>query len=167
MGIRAGLCHVLPSGVVLIMTERTRVLIADDDDDFREALAMFLAELPAVALVGEARNGQEAVELAEATQAEVVLLDLDMPVIDGLEAARILKQRPRTPRIVICTAATSPDLERRAKAAGADEVIRKTGRILDFERALRASVGGTPARASLPARRPRAAEQAQQDRQHD
>jgi CheY-like chemotaxis protein len=152
---------------MLTMAEMTRVLIADDDGDFREALAMFLAELPGVVLVGEAKNGQEAVELAEATRAEIVLLDLDMPVMGGLEAAPILKERPGAPRIVICTAATSPDLERRAKAAGADEVIRKTGRVVDFERALRASVGDAPARASLPARRSRADEQAQQDRQHD
>jgi CheY-like chemotaxis protein len=147
--------------------EMTRVLIADDDDDFREALAMFLVGLAGVDVVGEAKDGRQVLALVEATRPEVVMLDLDMPIMDGLEAAQILKQRPGAPRIVICTAATSPDLERRAKAAGADEVIRKTGRLVDFERSLRASIAGRPARASLPLRRPRADEQAPQDRQHD
>jgi DNA-binding NarL/FixJ family response regulator len=152
---------------MLTMAEMTCVLIADDDDSFREALAMFLDELPGVVLVGEAKDGREAVALAAATGPDVVLLDLDMPVMDGLEAARILKERPGAPRIVICTGATMPDLDREAKRAGADAVIRKTARMVEFERALRASVAGPPAPASLPARRPRADEQAQQDRQHD
>ena len=147
------------------MAEVIRVLIADDDELFREALAMFLAEIPGAVLVGAAADGLTAVALAGSTAPDVVVLDLDMPGLDGFEAARLIGDRPDRPRIVICTGATGRDLDREARAAGADAVIYK-GRIEDFERALRAAIGGPAPRGSRLVRRPRADEKAQQDRQH-
>jgi DNA-binding NarL/FixJ family response regulator len=148
------------------MAELIRVLIADDDELFREALAMFLAEIPGVMMVGAAGDGVTAVALAASTRPDVVMLDVEMPGLDGFEAARLIGDRPDRPRIVICTAAAHPDLEEEARGAGADTVIHK-GRIEDFERALRAAIGGPAPRGSRLARRPRADEQAQQNRQHD
>src|SRR5690606_22165844 len=67
-----------------------RVLLADDEPLARERLRALLAELPGVELVGEAANGREAFELALQQHPDAVLLDIAMPVLDGLEAARYL-----------------------------------------------------------------------------
>lgn len=71
------------------MTNRpTRVLIADDHPVYREGLAMVLSSLPDVEVVGEAADGEEAVELAATLQPDVVLMDLSMPRLGGVEATR-------------------------------------------------------------------------------
>jgi DNA-binding NarL/FixJ family response regulator len=147
------------------MAEVIRVLIADDDELFREALAIFLAEMPGIEVVGAAANGLEAVAFARSLRPDLVVLDLDMPGFDGFETARLLRARPEPPRIVICTGAAWAGLEREARDAGADLVIRK-GQIDEFEGALWAAVGLAPPFDSRLGRRASADEQAQQDRQH-
>jgi two-component system response regulator AlgR len=81
-----------------------RVLIVDDEPLARERLAALLRELDDVTLVGEAGDGRAAVEAVERWQPEVVLLDIRMPVMDGLEAARHLARFTTPPAIVFCTA---------------------------------------------------------------
>src|SRR5919204_5029941 len=73
------------------------VLIADDHRLFVEALEAILAGDARVEVVGRARNGREAIELARELRPDVVLMDISMPVMDGVEATRsIRKARPRT-----------------------------------------------------------------------
>ena len=81
-----------------------RILIADDEPLARERLAAMLAEMPNVELVGEAVDGREAVTLAVEREADVVLLDIAMPELDGLEAARHLSHFEPAPAVVFCTA---------------------------------------------------------------
>jgi len=81
-----------------------RVLLADDEPLARERLRALLAELPGVELVGEAANGREAFELALQQHPDAVLLDIAMPVLDGLEAARYLMALDPPPAVVFCTA---------------------------------------------------------------
>lgn len=81
-----------------------KVLIADDEPLARERLRGLLAELPGVQLVGEASNGREAFDMAVATRPDAVLLDIAMPVLDGLEAARYLLALEPPPAVVFCTA---------------------------------------------------------------
>ena len=71
-----------------------RVLLVDDNHGFRNELRLLLEDC-GIEVVAEGENGQEAVELASRTDADVVLMDLRMPVMDGLEAARALRDRPR------------------------------------------------------------------------
>ena len=80
-----------------------RVLIADDERPARRFLANLLAELPEVELVGEASNGQEAVTLIEQQRPDLALLDLHMPELGGLDAARMIS-RGATPAIAFVTA---------------------------------------------------------------
>ena len=81
-----------------------KLLIVDDEAPARERLKSLLREQPGVEVVGEAGNGREALELWERTQADAVLLDIRMPVMDGLETARHLATLERPPAVIFTTA---------------------------------------------------------------
>lgn len=81
-----------------------RIVIADDEPLARERLASLVAEIGGAEVVAQAANGREAVLLAEERQADCVLLDIAMPLVDGLEAARHLSRLPQPPAVVFCTA---------------------------------------------------------------
>lgn len=81
-----------------------RVLIADDEPLARERLRKMLADVPGLQLVGEACDGREAVSLAAQCNADIVLLDIAMPAMDGIEAARHLSGFESPPAVVFCTA---------------------------------------------------------------
>jgi two-component system response regulator AlgR len=81
-----------------------KVLIVDDEPLARERLQDLLAELPGIEVAAMAANGRAAIEAAESTSADCVLLDIAMPVMDGLEAARHLSTFPQPPAVVFCTA---------------------------------------------------------------
>ena len=81
-----------------------RVLIVDDEPPARARLAALLAELPGFDVVGEAGDGQSAVEAAMAHDPDIVLLDIRMPGMDGIEAARHLAGLPQPPAVIFTTA---------------------------------------------------------------
>ncbi len=81
-----------------------KLLLVDDEPLARQRLASLLRDMDDVDVAGEAGNGREAVELAESLAVDVVLLDIAMPVMDGLEAARHLALLPSPPAVVFCTA---------------------------------------------------------------
>jgi two-component system response regulator AlgR len=81
-----------------------KVLIVDDEPLARERLQDLLADFPGMEVAGTAANGRAALEAAEASSADCVLLDIAMPVMDGLEAARHLSTFPQPPAVVFCTA---------------------------------------------------------------
>jgi len=81
-----------------------KVLICDDEALARERLARFLKEMDGYEIVGEAENGRDAMAQAEAAAPDIVLLDLRMPVMDGLACAEKLAQLPEPPAVIFCTA---------------------------------------------------------------
>lgn len=81
-----------------------KVLICDDEALARERLARFLKDMDGYEIVGEAENGRDALTQAEATAPDIVLLDLRMPVMDGLACAEKLAQLPEPPAVIFCTA---------------------------------------------------------------
>lgn len=93
-----------------------RVLLADDNHVIRAGLVGLLSLDPRVEVVGEAADGQEAVEMADRTRPDVILLDVRMPKLDGLGAAR--KLAPRFP-VLMLTYSDESDIVRAAFAAGA------------------------------------------------
>jgi DNA-binding NarL/FixJ family response regulator len=107
-----------------------RVLIADDCDTTRLSLKMVLSLDPGIDVVGEAANGKEAVQLTAEVQPDVVLIDGKMPIMDGLEATRLIKRQwPGTKVIVLTMSVTYQD---GALAAGADACLLKDGRSIDL-----------------------------------
>lgn len=98
--------------------EPIRIVIADDHEMVRYGLAIFLYSLADVALVGEARDGREAIDLVESQQPDIVLMDLVMPNMTGLEAIAHLQQHyPQLP--IIALTSFGDEMEAQAIAAGA------------------------------------------------
>jgi DNA-binding NarL/FixJ family response regulator len=121
-------------------TEPIRVVIADDHTLFAEALALAFRSEPRFEVVGLAGNGREAVELGASLRPDVVLMDLHMPVMDGIEATRRLRLAAPDTRVVVVTASTSPEDGERARAAGALAYIRKWSSSDELREAVEAAV---------------------------
>jgi DNA-binding NarL/FixJ family response regulator len=109
-----------------------RILIADDHELFRRGLAAELTQVPGWVVAGEAANGRDAVELAAALKPDLVVLDLTMPELNGLEAARKIISANPAARVLILTAHESEQLVREVLSAGAQGYVLKSdaGRIL-------------------------------------
>jgi DNA-binding NarL/FixJ family response regulator len=108
------------------MNPGIRIVIADDQAQTRRSLKALLASVrPRIEVVGEAADGQEAVDLAERTRPDVVVMDARMPTMDGLEATRRIKARwPEVKVIFLTMHMLHPD---QAQAAGADALLVKGG----------------------------------------
>lgn len=106
------------------MTE-IRLLIVDDQAAIREALAVMLDLDPSVAVVGTAATGQEALELADALAPDVVLMDLNMPVMGGVEATAALQQRHPEAAVVVLTSFEDDESILGALQAGARGYLTK------------------------------------------
>ena len=99
---------------------RRRVLIVDDSPQVRRELRTLLPLAGDIEIVGEAADGREAIRLAEALQPEVVLMDLEMPVLDGYEATRRIKAGFPSCRVVALTVHGYETARQKAMQAGVD-----------------------------------------------
>jgi DNA-binding NarL/FixJ family response regulator len=104
---------------------RIKVLIADDHQEFRKVINDFLNRLPNVSVVGEAANGDDAVKKVEKYFPDVVLMDISMPLMNGIEATRIIKQRWPGTKVLIATNLDDPMHRKQAFEAHADGFILK------------------------------------------
>jgi DNA-binding NarL/FixJ family response regulator len=121
-------------------SNRVSVVIADDQRLFAEALEAILSTDGRISIVGRAENGRAAVELARAHQPDVVLMDIAMPVLDGIDATReILEHAPDT-RVIVLTGSDSTNDVARARAAGAAGYFTKDRIAGDLVRAILDSV---------------------------
>src|SRR5205809_6027533 len=102
------------------------VLIVDDNPIARNALCELLVREEDFDVCGEAENGREAVEIARQLHPDLIVTDLSMPVMNGLEEARLLKQLMPTVPVIIYTAHSDPFVEKEARSAGACAVISKS-----------------------------------------
>jgi two-component system, NarL family, response regulator NreC len=133
--------------------KRIRVLLADDHSVVRKGLRMQLQLQEQFEVIGEASDGREAVQLAEAEKPDVVIMDIAMPGLGGIEAtAQIVKRSPRTGVVIFSMHADDTYLSR-ALAAGAKGYLLKDGDDLDLTRAVEAAADGksffSPAIAGL------------------
>lgn len=127
-----------------------RVMIIDDHPLFRKGVSQIISDDPNFEVVGEAASGQEGLDLAEETQPDLVLLDLNMKGMDGLETLRRFKQTDLLARYVILTVSDSEDDLMEALKSGADGYLLKDMEPEDLRSNLvKASVGVTVLQDSL------------------
>ncbi|HYP74139.1 MAG TPA: response regulator transcription factor, partial [Microbacterium sp.] len=119
-----------------------RVLIADDHAMVREGLASVLSADGDIDVIAAAANGREAVDLATALRPDVVVMDLSMPVLDGIAATRGIRSIDRDIRILVLTSFTDRDRVRRAIDAGAIGYQLKDAEPSDLRAAVRAAHAG-------------------------
>ena len=101
-----------------------RVVIADDDQRYAELVAVLLHDRPEFEVIGIAKDGEEAVQLATWQDADVVLMDIDMPHIDGIVATRLVREaRPRL--CVLMLSSAEPERLDEARDAGAIGYVNK------------------------------------------
>jgi DNA-binding NarL/FixJ family response regulator len=104
----------------------TRILVADDHEVVRRGIRSLLEDMPEWQVIAEACNGREAVELVEQLRPDIVIMDISMPVLNGLEATReILKRRPQT-QVLVLSVHESEALIEEILAAGARGYLLKT-----------------------------------------
>ncbi len=126
------------------MRKSIRLLLADDHRMLREGLRKSLDEL-GFTIVGEARNGAEAVDLAAAVQPDVVLMDVTMPELDGVEATRQLKSRLPNTFVIMLTMHADQDVLAEAIRAGANGYLVKDCSTDEIAMAIEAVAGGETA----------------------
>ncbi len=109
------------------MPEAIRVLIADDHTLFADAVHAVLGADKRIEVVGKARDGAEAVELTRALQPDVVLMDISMPVLDGIAATERIASAAPGVRVLMLTGSDASDDVARARLAGAAAYTTKDG----------------------------------------
>jgi DNA-binding NarL/FixJ family response regulator len=119
-----------------------RVVIADDQASVREGLVLLLGGLPGIDVAGAAADGEQALELVAEHQPDAILLDLHMPVLDGIGATRRLVAEHPGVAIVVLTTYVDDTSVLEALRAGARSYLTKDADRTDIARALRAAVGG-------------------------
>jgi DNA-binding NarL/FixJ family response regulator len=127
----------------------TRILVADDSDVVRHGLKHLLRQHAGWEVCGEAVDGQEAVEKARQLSPDLVLLDYSMPVLNGIEAARQIRQSQPNTRFVLCSMYMDSQLASLARKVGITSLLSKSnvGQIL---KGVEAGLQGKPfAEASI------------------
>ena len=122
-----------------------RILIVDDHAIVRKGTGALLSEIEGITVVGEASNGKEAIEQVSALQPDVILMDLMMPQMDGIEAIRLILSRQSQARILALTSFTSDEKILAAIKAGALGYFLKDGDPSDLVKAIRQIHRGEPA----------------------
>ena len=121
-----------------------RVLIADDTAEIRLLLRMALESEGCFEIIGEARNGAEALQIAADSSPDAIVLDLAMPVMDGLEAIPEIKRRSPDAKILVLSGFDAGKMRQEAMDAGADAYLEKgepAQKIVDALQALCPQVG--------------------------
>lgn len=123
---------------------RIRVLIVDDHDLVRSGLRFFLLAFDSLELVGEAKSGEQAVQLCHQFRPDVVLMDLMMPEMNGVAAIRAIRERHPQTRIIALTNFKDPGLVQEALQAGATGYLLKNVTANELATAIRAAYEGQP-----------------------
>jgi DNA-binding NarL/FixJ family response regulator len=121
-------------------TDLVRVLVVDDHDGFRSCMVQALDLVPDVEVAGEACSGDEACRAVLTLKPDLVLLDLSMPGMDSMDAARTIRRSNPDAQVVVLSALEDPAVERQAVAAGAVGLIPKGTPLDDMVDVLRDAV---------------------------
>lgn len=133
-----------PFGAISARMKNIRILIADDHDIVRAGIRLLIERESGWAVCGEAADGREAVALAEKFRPDVAVLDLTMPEMNGLEAARQINRRLPEVEVVMLTAHESDDLVHQVFDVGARSYILKTEAVKHLVPAVRSACAHKP-----------------------
>jgi DNA-binding NarL/FixJ family response regulator len=125
-----------------VSSQSLRVVVADDQASVREGLVLLLGLMPEIDVVGAAANGEEALKLVAELRPDAILLDLHMPILDGIEASREIARRHPEVAIVILTTYADDDSVLAALRAGARSYLTKDADRTDIAHALRSAAAG-------------------------
>jgi DNA-binding NarL/FixJ family response regulator len=103
-----------------------RVLLVDDSLEFLEVVSRFLATNPRIKIVGCALSGAEAVQQVKRLKPSLVLMDMAMPGMNGLEATRLIKAEPDPPRVVMVSLHDNDEYQAASRSFGADGFVSKS-----------------------------------------
>lgn len=123
-------------------TATITVVIAEDDDLLRDGLSYLIDAQPDLTVVGQASDGHEAVELVERLHPDVVVMDIRMPHLDGIEATRRIKAQSDPPRVLVLTVFGQDDYVYRAFQHGADGFLLKRVHSDELHTAIRTVAAG-------------------------
>ncbi|MDO8145794.1 response regulator transcription factor [Isoptericola sp. 178] len=126
------------------MTDTISVVVVDDDPLVRAGLGLILGGAPEVRVVGDADDGDAGVELVRRVRPDVVLMDIRMPRVDGIEATRQLAAADAMPRVIVLTTFDTDDMVLRALRAGAAGFLLKDTPPDQLVAAVRAAAAGEP-----------------------
>ena len=116
--------------------EQISILIADDHDLVRRGLVLILGLFPEFKIVGDVKDGREAVDLAATYQPDVVIMDLNMPNLNGIEATRIIKKRDPSIKILIVSAYQDDSYVLQVFRGGANGYLLKSSSLDQFKEAI-------------------------------
>ena len=119
-----------------------RLLITDDHGVLREGVISILDNYPEFVVIAEAEDGERALELAKRVQPDAVILDLMLPILDGLQVARKLRRTHPNIKIVVLSALAEPEIVEQALKIGVDAYVSKTRCMDDLVKALRLVMEG-------------------------
>ena len=119
-----------------------RILLADDHEVVRQGLRTILKARPDWEIVGEAENGQQAIDCVRELRPDVVILDITMPILSGLEATQAIGNLRAGTHVLIFTMHDSKSLVKAVRKAGADGYVLKSRAARDLIRAVEAMLGG-------------------------
>jgi DNA-binding NarL/FixJ family response regulator len=119
-----------------------RIVVADDQASVREGLVVLLGLLPDIEVVGSAANGQEAIDLVREHHPDAILLDLHMPVLDGIQTTRVLTSEHPDVAIVVLTTHADDASVLAALGAGARSYLTKDADRADIAQALHSAATG-------------------------
>jgi len=118
-----------------------RIVLADDHEVVRQGVRRYLETQPSLEICGEASNGQEAVEKTLSLKPDLVILDLSMPVMNGVEATRQIRQLLPSAKIIVFSMHDFTQLADTVKQAGADAYVSKSSQVDKLYEAIRNVIG--------------------------
>jgi DNA-binding NarL/FixJ family response regulator len=122
--------------------ENTNIIIVDDHKIFRDGLILLLSNFDFVSVVGEAANGEEFLELIDNVKPDIVLMDINMPKMNGIEATKLALQKYPELKVIALTSFADDEYIEQMISAGVEGYMLKRSDIEDFEKAIKKVAGG-------------------------